>query len=108
MIFPRAVLAGVADGRIDLALRRAARAPAKAGGTQVTDIGVIAFDSVETIPLSGIDAAVARRAGFASRTAALAFLAGRDGPVWRVALRLAGPDPRLALREAAPAADEIA
>ncbi|MBR0647976.1 hypothetical protein, partial [Plastoroseomonas hellenica] len=108
MIFPRAVLAGIAQGRIDLALRRAARAPAKAGGTQVTDIGVIAFDSVETIPLSGIDAAVARRAGFASRAEALAFLAGRDGPVWRVALRLAGPDPRLALREAAPAADEIA
>jgi hypothetical protein len=108
VIFPRAVLAGIAEGRIDLALRRAARAPAKAGGTQVTDIGVIAFDSVGTIPLSGVSAAVARRAGFASRAEALAFLAGRNGPAWRVTLRLAGPDPRLALRDAAPGLDEIA
>lgn len=108
MIFPRAVLAGIAEGRIDLALRRTARLPAKLGGTQVTDIGVIAFDSVETIPISGVSAEVARRAGFASRAEALAFLAARDGPVWRVALRLAGPDPRLVLREAAPGPHGIA
>jgi hypothetical protein len=50
----------------------------------------------------------ARRAGAASRQALVAALAGRpDRPAYRVGLRYAGPDPRIALRATAPTATEL-
>jgi hypothetical protein len=70
----------------------------RAGRSQRTPVGVVAFDAVERVPVSRISAADARRAGFASRAALVQFLARKDGDVYRVELHLAGPDPRVALR----------
>ncbi len=97
MLFPRAVLDGIAAGRIDLAFRRRATPPAKAGGTQLTAIGLLAFDAVDEV--AEITEAEAHRAGFADLATLRAWLDRGNGPIHRIRLRLAGPDPRLALRE---------
>lgn len=101
MLFRRTVLDGIEARRITLAFRRGARPPAKAGGTLLTAIGQVAFDQVERVDPAAITHGEAQQAGFADRDALIAVLARGTGPTYRVTLRLAGPDPRLALREAA-------
>lgn len=109
MRFPPDALAAVADGRIDLAFRRWERPRAKAGGSQRTPIGVIGFVSVQAVSREQVSDEEARRAGFATRDELLTFLDHRtEGDIYRVQLRLAGPDPRIALRETIPEQNEAA
>jgi hypothetical protein len=109
MRFPPATLAAIEDGRVDLAFRRWDRPLAKAGGSQRTPIGVIGFEAVEPVPSGAITEGDARRAGFATREQLLAFLDRRHaGAIYRVTLRLLGPDPRIALRESEPDEREVA
>jgi hypothetical protein len=97
MLFRQADLAAIAAGEVTVAFRRWKRPMAKAGGRQQTAVGVLAFDSVDRV--DDITPADARRAGFPDPAAAWAMLRGRDGDLYRIAFRLAGPDPRIALRE---------
>ena len=109
MRFPPETLAAIADGRVDLAFRRWERPLAKVGTQQRTGIGVIGFDAVEPIARELVTKADARRSGFASRGELLAFLDRRTaGTIYRVHLRLLGPDPRIALRQSLPDALELA
>lgn len=71
----------------------------RAGGSQRTRVGVLAFDAVDKVAVSSITAADARRAGFATLADLKRFLARKEGDVFRVELRLAGADPRIELRE---------
>jgi hypothetical protein len=96
MLFRPADLAAIAAGEVTVAFRRWKRPMVKAGGTQTTPAGVIAFDAVERV--DEITPEDARRAGFANPDAAWAMLRGRDGELYRITLRPAGPDPRVALR----------
>jgi hypothetical protein len=106
MLFRRSDLDGIAAGEITLAFRRWDRPRVKPGGSQRTPIGVVAFDAVARAGrVSNRDA---RRAGYASADALLAAFGDRPGDLYRVELRLAGPDPRVALRERLPAGDELA
>jgi hypothetical protein len=98
VLLSNADLAGIAAGDIDLAFRRWKRPMHKPGGTQRTRIGVIAFDAVDVVTLRQITADDARRAGFPSRRKLVDFLSRKDGDVYRIELHLAGPDPRVALR----------
>ncbi|CAN7650699.1 hypothetical protein LJR090_001410 [Bosea sp. LjRoot90] len=100
MLLDRRTLEGIAGGNITIVLRRWRRPSVKSGGTLLTAIGQLAIDAVELISEADIDDAVAKAAGFGSLDDALAALAGRDGELYRVRVRLAGPDPRAALREA--------
>jgi hypothetical protein len=103
MRLPPRTLAAIADGRIDLAFRRWERPRVRAGGTQRTAVGVIGFDAVEPVDREEVTDEAARRAGFGSRDELLGFLDRRPhGEIYRVRLRLAGPDPRVALRSALP------
>ena len=96
-------LAGLVDGRIDLAFRRWEKPRVKAGGRQRTAIGVVGFDAVDVVPRSAVTLAAARRAGFASRRELLGFLDRRSaGKIYRIQLRVIGPDPRVALRDLIP------
>jgi hypothetical protein len=109
MRFPPDTLAAIADGRIDLAFRRWDRPRATEGGTQRTPIGVIGFESVQLVSRDAVSEDEARRAGFETRDELLAFLDHRtEGVIYRVQLRIAGPDPRIALRETVPDDDEAA
>jgi hypothetical protein len=109
MLFPARVLDGVVDGSIDRAFRRWPRPRVKAGGSQRTAIGVIGFESVEAIEPPHLTDEDARRAGFGSLDDLRRFVdRPRDGSVYRIRFRLLGPDPRVALREVVPGADEMA
>jgi hypothetical protein len=97
MLFRQADLAAIAAGEVTVAFRRWRRPMAKAGGTQKTRVGVLAFDSVDRV--EQITPADARRAGFPDPAAARAMLRDREGDLYRIAFHVAGPDPRIALRE---------
>lgn len=103
MLFPPATLQAIADGTVTLAFRRWDEPRVKPGGRQRTAIGVIAFDAVETIERDEITDSDAVAAGFADRDALLGFVDRRaSGTIYRVRLRVAGSDPRVALRESLP------
>lgn len=109
MLFRPDTLAAIADGRIDLAYRRWERPRVRQGGGQRTPIGVIGFQGVEAVTREEVTDDDARRAGFASRDELLSFLDRKAaGSIYRVRLRLSGPDPRVALREAVPDEREAA
>lgn len=100
MLLKRETLEGIAEGRITLAFRRWKRPTVRAGGELRTAIGVLAIDAVDAITQSDITEADARSAGYPVRDALLADLNRRsEGDLYRVALHLAGDDPRTALRE---------
>jgi hypothetical protein len=108
MLFRPATLRAIADGEVTLAFRRWPRPRVKAGGRQRTQLGVIAFDAVEPVDREDLGEGDARAAGFESRDALLAFVDRKaTGTIYRIRLRLAGPDPRVALRESQPDPDEL-
>jgi hypothetical protein len=100
MLFRKADLAAVAAGEITVAFRRWKRPTVRSGGTLVTPVGQLAIESVEVVAPGEITDADARRAGFADAHAARAALRG-EGETYRIAFHLAGPDPRIALRQRA-------
>jgi hypothetical protein len=100
MLFTAHDLRRVAAGEITVAFRRWRRPTVKAGGTLRTRAGVLAIESLDEIEREQITDADARRAGRDDRAAVLAGLRG-DGRLYRVRFHLAGPDPRIALRERA-------
>jgi hypothetical protein len=100
MLLNQEALRGIARGEITLAFRRWRRPTVKAGGTLRTRVGVLAIESVEQIEPGQITDADAVRAGLPDRTGVLAGLRG-GGRLYRIAFHLAGPDPRIALRERA-------
>jgi hypothetical protein len=103
MLFRPDVLAAIADGRVDLAFRRWDRPRVRPGGRQRTAVGVIAFDAVEPVSRSRLTADDARRAGLRTRADLLRLVDRRTtGAIYRVRLRLEGPDPRIALRSTLP------
>jgi hypothetical protein len=107
-MLPLAILRGVAAGSIDRAFRRWDRPRVKAGGRQRTSLGVVGFTSVDVVAREELTAVDATRAGFASIDRLLTVLDRRpERPIFRIGLELVGPDPRVALREALPNADEL-
>jgi hypothetical protein len=110
LLFKRHVLDGIAGGTVSLAFRRWVRPRVRAGSQLRTAIGVLAVDAVDEVDIAEISEKDARRAGFSSRVDLLDELASRtDGSVYRVALHLAGSDPRAVLRERdALTSDELA
>jgi hypothetical protein len=107
MLFTVATLDGIASGRVTLAFRRWRRPTVRAGGRLRTAVGELAVDAVDAVDESALNAAAARRAGFASRAELSASLGDREGQLYRIAFRLAGPDARIALRDTAPDADQM-
>ncbi len=97
MLFRLDELRRIREGEITLAFRRWRRPTVKAGGTLRTKVGVLAIDSVEAIGEDDVTEDDARRAGAPDRAALLAGLRP-GGELHRVEFRLAGPDPRIALR----------
>ena len=102
MVWRVAELEAIRAGRIDLAFRRWER-PRLLVGTQMrTAIGLVEVTAVEQVALEQISERQARRAGAGTLDELVGRLAGHpERPVFRIALRYAGPDPRVALRERA-------
>lgn len=104
VLFKQTQLRGIAAGEIDLQFRRWDRPRARAGGRQVTAVGVIAIDDVRVV--KRISRSEAARAGFASPDAVVCALRP-DGDLYRIELHLEGPDPRLALRATVARGDDL-
>ena len=103
------VLRGIANGTISLAFRRWDAPRVRPGGRQRTAIGVVAFDEVAAVAPDDLTDEEAVAAGFGGRDELLGFLDRREhGAIYRIRLRLDGPDPRVALRDAVPTASEMA
>ena len=105
MLFRLAQLRGIAAGEIDLQFRRWDRPRVRAGGRQLTSVGVIAVDDVRVV--KRVTKADARRAGFETPDAVVRALRP-DGDLYRIELHLEGPDPRVALRERVATGDDLA
>jgi hypothetical protein len=108
VLIKRAVLDGIVEGRIDLQFRRWRRPTVKTGGKLRTVVGELSVERVEPISERRITTSDATRAGYASRADLLRDLATfrDDGQLYRIEVRLAGPDPRAVLRERADLGDE--
>ncbi|HEX7275922.1 MAG TPA: hypothetical protein VF244_00970 [Acidimicrobiales bacterium] len=107
MLIAPAELEAIRAGRIDLAFRRWDRPRLRVGTRMRTAIGLVEVTSVDQVAVEEITDGDARRAGAGSRRELLARLAGHtDRPVYRVGLRYAGADPRVALRERADLGDD--
>lgn len=97
VLIRRPVLDAIAAGTITFVLRRWDRPRVRVGGTQRTAVGVLEFTSVEPVDEAELTVEDARAAGFAD-LAGLQRAQRGEGQLYRVGVRLAGPDPRVALR----------
>jgi hypothetical protein len=100
VLLRQSTLERIASGEVTLAFRRWLRPTVRAGGTLRTAIGVLAIDEVVPVERASLTDEEARQAGYPDRAALLSFLDSRsEGDIYRIRLRLAGPDPRVALRQ---------
>ncbi|HEY1110737.1 MAG TPA: hypothetical protein VGE76_18945 [Opitutaceae bacterium] len=106
MLLRQSILEGIAERRIDRVFRRWRRPTVKPGGTLKTAIGLLRIETIEAIAESSLTASDARHSGHASLAELEAELAAYpEGTLYRIGLRLEGPDPRLALRETTTLSD---
>ncbi|MFD6177292.1 MULTISPECIES: ASCH domain-containing protein [unclassified Isoptericola] len=100
MLLDARTLRGLADGTVTHTYRRWAVVRVQPGSTMRTRVGVVEVTAVDPVALEAVDDTDARGAGFRSASTARAWIERRgEGELYRVGLRLAGPDPRVALRE---------
>ena len=98
MLLKRRFLDGIRSGQIDRAFRRWKRPTVTKGGKLHTAIGVLAIGDVEKIAKTAITERDARRAGYPTRKELLDDLRPGPEPIYRIMLKRAGDDPRIALR----------
>jgi hypothetical protein len=99
VLLSQETLDGIASGTVTAVFRRWTTPRVKAGSTFRTAAGVVAVDSVEPASEAAITDGEARKAGFESRAHLVSDLSKYpDGQLYRIAVRLAGADPRVALR----------
>ena len=110
MLIRRDVLDRITTGEISLAFRQWKKPTVRAGGTLQTAVGVLAIDAIDPITDKDVTDHDAQRAGFASRESLLQQLCRHRGDqLYRISVRLAGADPRIALRETSRlSADDVA
>ena len=96
MLIRPADLRRIRDGEIDLAFRRWERPRLLVGTRMRTGVGLVEVTSLDRVRT--VTHADAARAG-ASRAELLRLMEKkRPAPIWRIGLRYAGEDPRIALR----------
>jgi hypothetical protein len=102
VLIDRATAEGIASGAITLAFRRWDRPRMRVGSTQRTVAGVVEVVGLAEVDPGSLTEEDAARAGVASLDRLHRLLERRPGgSVWRMEVRAAGPDPRVALRERA-------
>ena len=98
MLLRTAALERIVRGEVSLVFRRWRRPTVRTGGSLRTALGVLRIAEVAAVDESGVSAADAAAAGYASRAALLKDLGSRGGQLYRIAVEYAGADPRIALR----------
>jgi len=101
VLFDAATLAGLTEGRVNCTYRRWTVVRPQVGSRFTTGAGVVEVTAITRVAAEELVEADAYDAGFASRAALLRWVSRRgEGDLYRIGIRLAGPDPRIALREA--------
>lgn len=109
MLFTAATLDGLAEGSVTATYRQWVVVRPKVGSRFTTRVGVVEVTGITQVDAAALNDAEARAAGYADRNALLRWIqksargprdTRRDGEgrLYRVELRIAGPDPRVALR----------
>jgi hypothetical protein len=99
VLIPLAILRAIRDGSVTLAFRRWSRPRVRAGTKLRTAVGLVEIVAIDEVDPDAITDADAQASGAEDRDALLDALSGRKGDrIYRIALRYAGPDPRIALR----------
>ena len=99
MLLKQSTLAALTDGTVNTVFRRWPRPRVQPGSKFRTSLGVISVTGIEQANLKAITERAARRSGYPSRSALLKELARHPGGrLYRITLRLDGPDPRTELR----------
>ncbi len=99
MLIKDDVIEKIKSGEVTTLFRRWSRPGAKAGGSQMTQGGVIGIDTVEVVSDDEITELDAREAGYGTKENLLDKLSYRDDPIYRIRVYFKGEDPRIALRE---------
>ena len=108
MLLDRDTLDRIARGEVTVAFRRWRRPTVRSGGTLLTGAGQLQIGNVAIVEVGDISAEDAARAGYNSKNELLRELNRRpEGEVYRIELGAILADPRVALREAAPDAEQI-
>jgi hypothetical protein len=97
MLLKNEILDSIIAGEISVVFRTWKKPTVKTGGTLKTRKGVLAIERVEQITPSQITNADLKKAGMKSREDLCAF--DREGDLYRITVRYAGEDPRIALRQ---------
>jgi hypothetical protein len=102
MLIRRDVLDRIVVGEIDLVFRRQRRPTVRTGGSLKTVVGVLDIVLVEPVTLDQLTEDDAHRGGYTDVARLRSDLTQKpEGEFYRVTVRFAGADPRIALREAA-------
>ena len=99
MLIKDDVIEKIKSGEVTTLFRRWSRPGAKAGGSQMTQGGVIGIDTVVVVSDDEITELDAREAGYGTKENLLDKLSYRDDPIYRIRVYFKGEDPRIALRE---------
>ncbi len=106
MLIKDNIIEKIKTGEVTVLFRRWSRPGAKAGGSQMTQGGVIGIDSVDVVAEADLTDLDAREAGYASTADLLAHLNYRDDPIYKIRVYFKGEDPRIALRAKVELSDE--
>lgn len=102
MLLRKDTLERIAAGEVDVAFRWWTKPTVKAGGYLQTAVGRLSIVSLEPTTIAAVTPEDAKRAGFASKAALVKAFPRKPGSrLYRVEFAIAGPDPRVALRERA-------
>lgn len=99
MLIKDEVVKKIRTGDITVLFRRWSRPGAKAGGTQMTQGGVVGIDTINVVAEADITDADAVAAGYADAADLIEHLNYREDPIYRIGVRWVGEDPRIAMRE---------
>jgi hypothetical protein len=100
MLFAAATLRGLAEGRVNCTYRRWEVVRPKVGSRFTTTIGVVEVTSITPAQSEQLTEQDAADAGFDSVAALVKWTSAKgQGDLYRVGIALAGPDPRVALRD---------
>lgn len=100
MLIKNTILERIKAGEISILFRRWKKCGVKAGGTHMTQLGVLGIDSVTVVSEAKITAKDAKAAGFASKQGLLDSIPPADDAteIYRIGVHWVGEDPRKALR----------
>lgn len=107
MLLDNPTLKGIVEGRIRVVFRTWQKPTVKTGGTLRTRMGLLAIEAVEPIAMKDVSARDLKQAGMRDAQELKDHLAGRTGTLYRIRVKHAGEDPRIALRNEAPTNAEL-